>query len=69
MARRGGDYGGLGAIIDQATAERRAEMSAPPVACPTHGEPLDIGSDGVRSCPFGDYTFGTRAPRIPLGFR
>lgn len=66
---RGGDYGGLGAIIAAAVADRRAELEAPVLVCPEHGEPLDIGADGVMSCPFGDYTRGVRPPRVPHGLR
>ena len=69
MARRSGDYGGLGAIIDQAVAERRSEATAPPVACPNHGDPLDRGPDGTLNCPLGDYTWGVPQRRTPLHLR
>jgi len=34
----------------------RAELAAPPQACPNDGEPLRAGPGGVLFCPFGcDY--------------
>lgn len=36
-----------------AAAER--EQYETPVACPTHGDPLESNSDGVLNCPLGDY--------------
>lgn len=64
-----GGYRGLQAIIEVAAAERRAELAAPPAACPNHGDPLEKGPDGVLSCPLGDYVHGFRPPRPPLGMR
>jgi uncharacterized Zn finger protein (UPF0148 family) len=40
-------------IQQEAAEEIRAELSAPPQACPRCGEPLREGPDGVLFCPFG----------------
>jgi len=45
----------LGSIQQQAAADHRAAEVGPPVACPRHGEPLDVHRDGRRNCPYGDY--------------
>ena len=29
----------------------------PPVSCPFDGEPLEVRSDGVRNCPWGNFTW------------
>lgn len=46
----------LRAIAQENAQTLEDERSEPPVACPHHGEPLQVReSDGVRNCPFGDY--------------
>ena len=45
------------AIRREAIDEFRAQESAPPVACPNDGEPLDSGPDGTLHCPWGDYEY------------
>jgi hypothetical protein len=42
-------------IVREYTAERRAEQSAPPEACPNDGEPLEAGPDGTLHCRFDGY--------------
>jgi hypothetical protein len=39
-------------ICKEARADREAEASAPPRACPNDGEPLRAGPDGQLYCPF-----------------
>ncbi len=41
------------AIQREAADSIRAELAAPPQACPFDGEPLREGPDGVLFCPFG----------------
>jgi hypothetical protein len=48
----------LQAIQQEAEAERRAELAAPPQACPNDGEPLEPGREpGTLHCPFDGYTW------------
>lgn len=54
------ESGGWATLLETArwnAAELDRERTEPPVACPTHGEPLDVRSDGARNCPFGDYRY------------
>lgn len=39
-------------IVQEATAQRQAEATTPPVACPNDGEPLSIGPHGELFCTF-----------------
>ena len=45
----------LKAILDENRQEQRKQATAPPVACPIDGEPLVVGKNGIRNCPFGNY--------------
>lgn len=59
------DYGGLGSLIDESLKDGvKLETT-----CPSHGEPLQINSAGVKNCPFGDYREGISIPTPPLGYR
>lgn len=42
----------LADIYRQAADERRAELAAPPQACPNDGEPLEQTEAGILFCPF-----------------
>lgn len=42
----------LADIYRQAADERRAELGAPPQACPNDGEPLEQTEAGILFCPF-----------------
>lgn len=42
----------LGAIEREAKQLAAAERSAPPVACPVDGTPLETGANGALGCPF-----------------
>jgi hypothetical protein len=44
-------------IQQEAAEEIRAELAAPPSACPNDGEPLREGPDGVLFCPFDGYQY------------
>ena len=35
----------------------RAELAAPPQACPNDGEPLRAGPDGELFCPYDGYQY------------
>lgn len=45
----------LQSIYEDAAATYASEQDAPPVACPTHGDPLESGPRGELHCPLGDY--------------
>lgn len=45
------------AIGREAADEQRAELSAPPQACPNDGEPLRSGPDGTLFCPFDGWVW------------
>ena len=47
----------LRAILDLNKADRQAEEAQPPSACPIDGYPLEVGPEGVRNCPLGNYTW------------
>lgn len=47
------DWGGYGAIIEEAREIKRNEQ--PPVACPRCGEPLVENPRGVKACPLGHF--------------
>jgi hypothetical protein len=47
----------LSDIRRQALEDSKVVQSAPPVACPVDGNPLDIGQNGLRNCPLGNYTW------------
>ena len=49
----------LKAIIDENRQLAQQARQEPPVACPIDGDVLDIHPDGSRSCPMGNYTFGS----------
>ena len=49
----------LKAIIDENRQLAQQARQEPPVACPIDGDILDIHPDGSRSCPMGNYTFGS----------
>ncbi len=55
-----GSWYGLLSIMQDAAAERRAEESRPPVACPNDGEPLK-SHDGVLWCPFDGWRYSGAA--------
>lgn len=42
-------------IVEDAKHEDQRQRNEPPTACPIDGEPLDIGSNGIRNCPMGNY--------------
>jgi hypothetical protein len=42
-------------IAVEAAQERQAEQGRPPQACPSDGEPLEQGPNGVLHCPFDGY--------------
>lgn len=50
------------AIGQDAAAEREAEQSAPPAACPNDGEPLETGPGGVLHCRFDGWTWDGATP-------
>lgn len=54
------DWGGYGALAEQAAAEQKKDREAPPVACPNDGTPLEV-RDGVANCPMGDYRTTVRS--------
>jgi hypothetical protein len=45
----------LRGIIADARAQVAYEAAAYPVACPNDGEPLLVGPDGRKFCPFDGY--------------
>lgn len=47
----------LADILAEAAAEQEAERSAPPVACPNDGEPLETGPRGELHCRFDGWTW------------
>jgi len=49
----------LKAIIDENRQLAQQARQEPPVACPIDGDVLDIHPDGTRSCPMGNYTWGS----------
>lgn len=42
-------------ILRENRQEQERERNEPPAACPNCGIPLEVGKDGVRNCPAGDY--------------
>lgn len=51
-----GDFGGLGAIVEEARALDDDNANRPLVACPFCGTLLDIRErDSLRSCPLGHF--------------
>lgn len=46
-----------GDIIREAAAQRRAEQTQRPEACPNDGEPLEPGPRGELHCPFDGWTW------------
>ena len=46
----------------EAAAEREAERTARPVACPNDGEPLREGPDGRLYCPFDGWNEREHVP-------
>ena len=42
-------------ISDEAREERARTANEPPVACPIDGAILDVGPNGIRNCPMGNY--------------
>lgn len=45
----------LKAILDENRREAAQAESQPPAACPIDGDLLEIGPDGTRNCPMGNY--------------
>jgi hypothetical protein len=45
------------AIRQEAVDLARAELAAPPQACPNDGEPLRAGPDGELFCPYDGYQY------------
>lgn len=55
-----GDFGGLGAIVEEARALDDDNASRPLIDCPRCGTRLERNSAGVANCPMGHFT--TSAP-------
>ncbi len=56
-----GDYGGFGAILEEARAIEEQLREQDRVDCPKCGSLLAVNSAGAASCPMGHY----RASRYP----
>lgn len=49
------DFGGFGAIVQEARALEEAERARPLVDCPVCGEVLKRNKRGAVSCPLGHF--------------
>lgn len=54
---RKGGWWGLKSIVDASRQDAEIYNQMPPDACPIDGSVLDIGKNGVRNCPMGNYTW------------
>lgn len=47
----------LKAILKADKESAREQATRPPDACPIDGTPLEVGKNGVRNCPMGNFRY------------